>query len=462
LHSSRPGLNMALHTDYEFRWKNFRAFKDTDWLRIRPLTVLIGPNNSGKTSIISPLLLLDQTITSRDSATPLVTRGPLVDAGSFKNIVHNHDTSQPLFFGLRYHLHEPKGMIGKIGTYPPGGLELTLRAGKRPEDIFMEQFAVFDFLKRPFLSQSRNRDGTYSLESKTIALTRPRELQTVRESKPMNFLFSPSVPLRRLQSLGKKPGEKISFIEPSRGFGMYLSALAATLGEVTDLFRALTYVGPLRQRPQRYYSISGELPTSVGSRGEHMANLVRRRLPELRRQLNSWIRRFEFGSGLEIEDLSDEFFSLFFAGENSSRTNIAEAGFGASQVLPLIVQALAATEGSLTIAEQPEIHLNPKLQHLLADLFVGMAKGDHRVIVETHSEHLLLRLRRLVAEGEIQHSKVALYFVEKVDGVSSIRNIPIEGNGHIPENSWPRGFFEDTLGESLALATAQSVRKGGR
>ena len=109
-----------------------------------------------------------------------------------------------------------------------------------------------------------------------------------------------------------------------------------------------------------------------------------------------------------------------------------------------------------SVAEQPEIHLNPRLQCVLADLFVEMANSEHRIIVETHSEHLLLRLRRLVASGEIPHEKVAIYFVEKSAGISTIRPIPLEENGHIPSDVWPKGFFEETLRESLALATEQT------
>jgi predicted ATPase len=448
---------MALHTDYEIRWKNYRAFEDTDWIKIRPLTVLIGPNNSGKTSVTSPLLLLDQTMSSRDAITPLLTRGPLIDAGSFKNIVHNHDTTKTLFLGLRYHLHDETEAkkIGKIGTFGPGGLELTLKAGKRFEEIVMQRFALFDVINRPFLQQDRGHDGSYTLKTDAFKL-RSREVQAIHDSQPLNFLFSPSVAIRRLQTQGKNKGEKVSLVPPSSGFVMYINALSACFGELGDIFRDLAYVGPLRERPRRYYSISGEMPISVGSSGEHMANLVRKRLPALEDHLNSWIRRFEFGKGLIVDPLSDEFFSLSFVDEESRRTNIAEAGFGASQVLPLIVQALAARTQSLTIAEQPEIHLNPRLQFLLADLFVEMANSDHRVIVETHSEHLLLRLRRLVADGKIDHKKVAIYFVEKTKGVSKIRHMSLERNGHIPYETWPKGFFEDTLGESLALAAAQS------
>jgi len=450
---------MALHSDYEIRWKNYRAFEDTGWIRIPPLTILIGPNNSGKTSVISPLLLLSQTIRSSDGVTPLVTRGPLVDAGSFKNIVHNHDNSKELFLGLRFHLHEEeKGEIGAIGTYPPGGVELNMAQEEQTEDILMKRFALFDILRRPFLTESRTADGTYTLKSDAFKLLN-REREAIRQSSPVNFLFSSQVAFRRLQSRGKKKSERVSPVQPSRGFVMYAAALSAALGELQELFNDLSYVGPLRERPRRYYPIAGEMIASVGSRGEHMANLVRRRLPELKHQLDQWIERFEFGAGLVAESLSDELFSLSFVDSHrAARTNIADAGFGASQVLPLIVQALAARKQSLTIAEQPEIHLNPRLQYVLADLFVEMANSDRRVIVETHSEHLLLRLRRLVADGKIDHKQVAIYFVEKINGVSSIRLVSLEGNGHIKSNVWPKGFFEDTLKESFALAAAQSRR----
>lgn len=136
-------------------------------------------------------------------------------------------------------------------------------------------------------------------------------------------------------------------------------------------------------------------------------------------------------------------------------TNIANSGFGASQILPLIVQALLSQEEALTIAEQPEIHLNPKLQCVLADLFAFMVKKNQRVIVETHSEHLLLRLRYLVADKKLSNNDVAIYFIEKESGVSKVTPIKMDDDGHIPSDVWPKGFFEESMRESLALASAQ-------
>ena len=139
--------------------------------------------------------------------------------------------------------------------------------------------------------------------------------------------------------------------------------------------------------------------------------------------------------------------------------NFADTGFGLSQVLPLIVQGLYDPADGLIIAEQPEIHLNPKLQGKLADLFVYMANSGKGVIVETHSEHLLLRLRRLIAEKKINTENVAIYFIEKEDDISTAKMIPIKDNGHIDPNLWPKGFFEDSLHEAFQLATIQSRSK---
>ena len=102
------------------------------------------------------------------------------------------------------------------------------------------------------------------------------------------------------------------------------------------------------------------------------------------------------------------------------------------------------------------------MQGTLADLFVDIANAGQRVVIETHSEHLLLRLRRLVAEGQITPEQVALYFVEREDEDRRFARFSIESNGHIPREEWPKEFFHDALRESLALASAKQVARVNR
>lgn len=445
--------------DYEVRWKNYKSFVDTGWIKIRPLTIIIGTNNSGKSSVITPLLLMAQTLSSLDGVTALVTRGPLANVGRFKDYIHNHKTSDSLFFGFRFHMHvedtnQKKLKDSSIGRHPPGAIEVTLAKGNSNEaDVKLQQIDFFDVYNRKLWTQKRLKNGEYSLTGKGIKkLTNKKEVRALKETSPMNFLFSPAATLRKYEYLS---GDKFSDKQLSKGFSQYLGLTSFAVEELRDVFYSLTYIGPLRERLRRYYEISGEMPRAVGTQGEHMANLIRLRYRN-NKKLNTWIKRFGFGNKITVKDSSDVF-SLFFKNEDATNEiNIADAGFGASQVLPLIVQALAARKRELIIAEQPEIHLNPRLQSELADLFVDLANEEKRIIVETHSEHMLLRLRRLIAEGEIDHNNVAIYFVEKQKDIATIRPISVEKNGHISPDEWPKGFFADSLRESLALATAQS------
>ncbi|WP_156957946.1 DUF3696 domain-containing protein [Paracidovorax oryzae] len=443
----------SLHSNYQIRWKNYRRFEDTGWITIKPLTILLGANNGGKTSVLSPLLLLSQTNSSNDAEVPLVPFGPLIDLGTYKDFIHQHDTKRDLFLGFRFHSHGEKKNVKSVGAYPPGGVELTFSAGEKPEETLLREVSVTDIYDRPYFSR-KYINNSFSLEGVIpLAEMSEEERGAIERVKPENFLFSPNDIFFELQ---RKEEDKESKAKPfSRHFSHYLRATGFTHSISRAIFGDLSYIGPLRAKLKRFYRVSPELPNTVGAQGEHAAVLFRRRAGELKPTVDKWVQRFEFGTELGYSQLTDDLFQLQFK-NGTEETNVADAGFGASQVLPLIVQAAAAPHDSLTLAEQPEIHLNPRLQCVLADLFAEMATSGHRVLVETHSEHLIVRLRRLIAEGKISTKDVALYFVEKKQGISEIRKIPIQENGAIDREEWPHGFFDDGLREALGLATAQA------
>ena len=156
-----------------------------------------------------------------------------------------------------------------------------------------------------------------------------------------------------------------------------LQTIGHSFSSVRAHLDAINYVGPLREHPRRFYETSSELPASVGARGQNTSNLLRANWDDYRDELNKWVRAFEFGEELLLEEQSEEVFTMQFRERKSrAKRNIADAGFGASQVLPLIAQAITARSSSLTIAEQPEIHLNPRLQSTFCLLYTSPSPRD--------------------------------------------------------------------------------------
>lgn len=457
---------------FSFRWMNFRVFEETGWIKLKPLTILIGPNNSGKSSLFYPLLILKQTLDSMDQSLRLRTKGDYVDVGSYQNLVHNYERKRRLEFEIRFRLHafKSKGKPGSVGDYPPASIRLVFGQGKPKDKIELEEMTILDAFGRVMLRRRLTEKGTYSLKffKSLKGSASPKTLKSIKQVLPENFLFdaadvlASSIPEVRkdgtVPTSLKKPRQKIS-----KDIFVLVSTLVFANLAMEGLLDSITYIGPLRRHPRRFYERGGEDPFSVGTMGEFTAEILLQMKNEgSLKLLNEWIKEFGIRGEIDCLEHAPGILSVIRKTGKVRKivTNIADTGFGVSQILPLLTQGLWMEENGIMIAEQPEIHLNPRLQSKLADFFVHVANENKTVVLETHSEHLILRLRSLVAEGEINPSDIALYFFEREGGRTTIKEIPIENNGHIDSENWPKGFFEDALQESFKLATAQIKSKG--
>jgi len=229
--------------------------------------------------------------------------------------------------------------------------------------------------------------------------------------------------------------------------------------------KRLNYLGPLRQFPQRSYIVSGLAPMDVGTKGERTTEVLwyatrtHEQRQEMLQQVNRWL--IEFGIALEVhlEQLgrSSQYQVLFIDPNSKLAVNLADVGFGASQVLPIIVQGFYSRPGSLLLVEQPEIHLHPRAQAVLGDLLVEIAKqGDRRLIVETHSDHVLGRVQRRIAEEKISRSDVAIYYFNPTPEGTQIQEVKLGELGQFEQ--YPKGFFEEGFQEAVAHADAMRER----
>ena len=142
----------------------------------------------------------------------------------------------------------------------------------------------------------------------------------------------------------------------------------------------------------------------------------------------------------------------------ASEVLITDVGFGVSQILPVLTLCYYVPEGSVVILEQPEIHLHPSVQAGLADVFVDAIKQRHiQIVLESHSEHLLQRLQRRIAEESLDVKDTALYFCAAHNGASSLTALDVDLFGNIL--NWPPGFFGDQFGEIAAMQKAVIARK---
>jgi predicted ATPase len=256
--------------------------------------------------------------------------------------------------------------------------------------------------------------------------------------------------------------------------------LTALVAAVTDSFSTLRYLGPLRDEPKPVYSIASSAdPSDVGSKGEytaavldlyadHLVDFVRPDDPgcdvlrtPLRNAVLSWMSHFDIAESYRTQEEGKLGHRLFIRPRGiQNDLDLTNVGVGVSQVLPILVMALISEPGAVLLFEQPELHLHPKVQSLLADFFLAIVKSGRQCIVETHSEYLINRLRLRVAESPWESplkEQITVFFVEREDGASTFKPVRINDYGAIPD--WPKGFFDQGPKESDRILKASAAKR---
>lgn len=448
-------------------WTNFRGLKAGTELEFPALTILIGRNNVGKTSAYAPLLAMRQTLDAQDSRTALLGRGPLIDIGRYTDYIVEHDTDRELTLELSL----PKPALASRGRGRPAAATVsTTFAFDENQDCWVKRQSILDTDGEELIHRRRSSpDGQFDFKSSLLpantSVGRPlkevSELRaTLREEQPHGFVFS-GIGGLILPREWREDEERWAKMRAWFNATSDLFHLQSDLGRALQTqLRRIAYVGPLRSLPRRTYRLTPERPRDVGRDGQFAPEILYRDGGELREGVDRWLRKLGYGT-LRFKDQTDEYFQLHLAGPSgSSSVNVAHSGTGVSQLLPVLVQGLSAPRDATVIVQQPEIHLNPAQQTVIGDFLASEAlNNDRRVIVETHSEHLLLRIRRRVAEGLLRAEDVAIYYFEKRSGKTAARRVPVGRAGEIDPKDWPEGFFADALDDALALAAAQAKRR---
>lgn len=446
---------------------NFKSWRDPKPIRLAPLTAFFGSNSSGKTSLLQSLLLLKQTAESSDRGQALFfgDRSSLVDLGDFRTLVHGHDPKLALALGLEWEEASP------LEIQNPAQKDAVIQSSDRLG--FQTQISGLNGSDKKAL-RIRVDEMSYQLGGSRFGmrLKSPEKLEYDLTANSANFQF--------VRTVGRPwplppPNKCYGFPDEVRANHQNAGFLADLELRLERRLRSLYYLGPLRAFPERQYPWSGAQPEDMGRAGDQAVNalLASRERGELislgkgnkRKTLEEyvaiWLRNLGLIHSFRIEPIAEGaqlYRVLVKKTATATEVAITDVGFGVSQILPVLVLCFYVPPGSTVILEQPEIHLHPAVQAGLADVFVDAWKRRNvQVIVESHSEHLLRRLQRRIAEEQFDHNNAAVYFCTADNGASSLRPLEIDMFGSI--KNWPKDFFGDELGEIAAQSAARMKRK---
>jgi len=217
----------------------------------------------------------------------------------------------------------------------------------------------------------------------------------------------------------------------------------------TTLLAQFSFIGPMRQRfaivtPRAEAAVDG-----VGPQGEHLVNFLAQH-PDVVVRTNQWLTRLGVDYQLRVEEPTDPDLSAYWKvalDDQSLHVPVAmdQLGYGISQVVPIVAEAVSEP-GHVVVIEQPELHLHPKLQAELGSLFAEGIQHGNQFVIETHSEHLILRLQRLIRTGTLTPDEIAVLYVSKGADGAQCQRLRLDSGGDFLD-PWPNGFFDESYRE---------------
>ena len=520
-------------------WEN----ENDGWIELRPITLLFGRNSSGKSTILRALRFLRQSLDGGPDGAPFVYSSPDgVDVGGFLALAHRAPGKRPRYNPFTYREKYPNWDSGRKVSFD-FRVVLSATDTAKLGDVLGDsarQSSSLEFklsLSYGYLADQK-RVGLMAFamaliqpldseDSRVVILTAVRvPHQRFDESSPKgwkfdsDFLFPPEDTPLIVEPVDEKFGvykdDKTFFLETdltkTTGFLPSLAGepehrrlrtensdfadnlLQALSKEIRGFLEKIEHVRPIRPEPLRIFMLDDaeqELWQNQG-RAAYL-RLLRKDLSGSETEaLDTWLSALELGQRVRVHDLLKRVdgrpeahlaaiaSTVTIVEPSGNEIDLRDVGYGAAQVIPVIVQSLLAQEGTLTLIEQPELHLHPQAQAALGDLFIDRVHGssDARFLIESHSEHLLLRLRRRIAEtsaeallGEdgvpprnkgygLYWDEFNLLFIERdpESGSSTIETVTVDHLGQLvgPSEAF-REFFDDDFDEAVELAKAKSL-----
>ncbi len=537
------------------RIENLRSLSDTGLIELKPLTLLVGQNSSGKSSFLRFFPLLRQSMEAR-LVGPISWYGRLVDFGNIQDALKRNSEKDEITFQCRLVLQKPKSpkdMETRIilGSYLLEDLELSLilKIGETPESscikscelsfadhrikvefdhsgkttnldnaIKVKKFQVntLDVLSVPkqnylglegkgsllpeiidkpldsfehrdnldmlvfskFFNHRSNLDVLVfseikkyvhaSAKDKTITLIMSYLGIGSSDAMLENMKSNPKAVKTWKDNVASWTSDHIEFqklreLIIARSTNRLFSIINEYFDQVGMNIR---YIAPIRATASKYYQVENTALDEVDCRGENLPMFIKNFTPSEQEKFEEWTsKHFDF---MVCASSSGGRISLNMKNNSGGEGfNLADTGFGYSQVLPMLTQLWILIKNirlmrkifsfamirvpTIFAIEQPELHLHPALQAKLADVFISAIKLakengiDLRLIIETHSEIIINRLGQRIANKEFtpENVNVVLFEKEPFELTTKVSISGYDENGFL--KNWPLGFLEPDM-----------------
>jgi hypothetical protein len=470
------------------RLENFRGFDDAS-IDLKPLTVLLGPNSSGKSSFGHAVAAMAHSEwayrNSRNASLTPAEGGDRewpIDLGLLRDL-RRHGTSGSVYVSL----NTSEGTI-KWGF----GLD---------DPQYSNRDLIWSYIEQPKASKASDRSGHIPT---FISTAQPLAVSGALSAGIANP--SPSLYVDIFKRLNENQWRTLPGGLPveldTRGLTINSAALSERTGsvelnsvirvEIRSFFSDLTYLRATRQRPARLYRTqAAALRQPIGYGGERTAQWLRdngsekyeiklppdisqsseticstvdvdwaRQSCSLTAALNMWLHRIGLASSAESipADGDPTASELRITLLDQRPHDITEVGFGISQIVPVIVAGIMQKPGSLLVVDLPEAHLHPKPQAALADFFCSLALLDKRCLIETHSDLFIHQLRLRSELTPTLRDRIAVYFLDapKEGRCSKPRRMEL---GEGSELTWPAEFMQEGWEIEAQISAVREYRR---
>lgn len=491
--------------------RNFKGIENLKYENFKPFTVLSGVNSGGKTSFIQFLLLIKQSIESNGNQSPLILNKSYSSLGSFKDIIYKKEVSKKFGFKITFEKEDRLKLKEKY-------LDITLK--KWIDGVLKNVTIDIDFLfknKKIYIEKFEliyefDHQESYNIKFERVWGHRYLMKTNFGLFDVDNFRFAnmnfrggrrylkhDDDDLSKLDMLINKSTiyegtvifdnlfpVSIEFIDSNNYketllFSNYIHIVQKMF---LNYFDQMSYIGPLRDEPRSFYLNTDDANLKIGNKGEHATYILAREAtktisyyklktdyPEIEHKyvsnrgsllqaVNYWLCDvFQMAKEVNVKTYKDDkIYEIEITSNANMKTPISSVGFGVSQILPIVVEGLSSKDGSTLILEQPEIHLHPKVQSLLFDFLYSLTLSGKSVVVETHSDHLINRLRRRVAEdlSNSMANHIGLIFFENR---KDVQHLILDLNTYGSFEYWPEGFFDQHDDDLRAIVKAQNKKR---